>query len=395
MKSTCIAAYAILVSSAIAAGTKPMTFVDLLHFRPVSSATLSKDGKLAAWVQSSLDWREGKRFTDIYLAEIGSGGAPRRMTFTDNKDESAPAFSSDGKWLGFLSNRDATATDSSTQQFYLMSPLGGEARRISDAPVGSFAFSPDARFAAFTSGREGERQVRLLDLSTMQVRDLPDHATGVVAIEWAPDSSRLYFTSPDRTDPNQRKRMDLRFDVRIVNEAKAPVHLWVTEIAAAKARRLTSGDDITVGDFKVSRNGQWISLIMNSTDRYVDPLDRRDSEAYLYSILSGNLTRLTDNRAPEALPQISPDGQWIALRAPEEFTYFRRNRLQIRPTLGGAWKSVAADWTGDIGQFHWSADSKKIYFTDGVGVSEEIVQVEIDSGKASQVTRSSRKRGSF
>jgi dipeptidyl aminopeptidase/acylaminoacyl peptidase len=76
------------------------------------------------------------------------------------------------------------------------------------------------------------------------------------------------------------------------------------------------------------------------------------------------------------------------MRAPEEFTYFRRNRLQVRQTLGGTWKLVAGDWGGDIGQFHWSADSKKIYFTDGVGVSEEILQVDLDSGKATQVTKS-------
>jgi len=366
-----------------------MTFVDLLHFGSVSSATLSKDGRLAAWVQSSLDWQAGKRFTDIYLADLSGGlSTPRRMTFTDCKDESAPAFSPDVKWLGFLSNRDALAIDAAAQQFYLISPLGGEARRVAEVPVGSFAFSPDGRWGAFTAGREGERQIRLVDLATLQVRGLADHATGVLAIEWAPDSSKVYFTSPDRTDPNQRKRMDLRFDVRIVNEEKPAVHLWVAELTVAKARRLTSGDDISVGEFKVSRNGQWISLVMNSTDRYVDPLDRRDSEAYLYSILSGNLTRLTDNRAPEALPQISPDGRWIALRAPEDFTYFRRNRLQIRQTIGGAWKTVATEWAGDIGQFHWAADSRKLYFTDGVGVSEELIHVDVESGKAVQVTKS-------
>lgn len=372
-----------------------MGLLDVLSFRSVSSATLSKDGRLVAWVEGSLDWKSGNRYTDIYASNLRDpASGPRRMTFTETKNESGPAFSPDGKWLGFLSNRDAVAgsTDAETsQQFYLISPSGGESRRMGEGlpgTVGSFVFSPDGKWAAFTLGRRGERHIRLVDLKTLQSRELAKHATGVEAIEWAPDSSLIYFTSPDRDDPNQRKRMEMRFDVRVVNEEKPPVHLWQAEIAGAKSRRLTSGDDITVAEFRVSTNGQWISLLMNTTDRFADPLDRRDTEAYLYSVLSGNLSRLTDNRAPEFLPLVSPDGQWVALRAPEEFTYFRRNRLQVRPTLGGNWKTVAADWTGDVGPFHWAADSKRIYFTDGVGVSDEVLQTDVESGKVSQVTKS-------
>jgi dipeptidyl aminopeptidase/acylaminoacyl peptidase len=388
MKSTWIVAYA-ATGLALLAGSKPMTFLDVLQFRTVSSPVLSKDGKQFAWVQSVLDWKSGRRYTDIYATDTASGVA-RRITFTDTKDESAPAFSPDAKWIGFVSNREAPASATSEQQLFVISPTGGEARRLSlgSGSVGSFAFAPDGRWIAFSMGAEGERQIRLYEIATGSTLELTKHATGIASFEWAPDSSKIYFTSPDRADPNQKRRIDLKFDVRIVNEAKPPLHLWMVEVASRKSQRLTNGDDISVGEFKVSRNGQWLSILMNSTDRFIDPLDRRDTEAYLYSVLSGNLTRLTDNRVTESLPQVSPDGQWLAFRAPEEFTYQRRNRIYLRGTMGGETKTLAGSWTGDVAQFHWSTDSKRIYFTDGVGSSEEILQTDIATGNWSQLTKS-------
>src|SRR5882724_11023060 len=48
---------------------------------------------------------------------------------------------------------------------------------------------------------------------------------------------------------------------------------------------------------------------------------------------------------------------------------------------------IAGDWAGDVGTIEWSADSTKIYFSDGVGVSEELMQVDVVGGHASQLTR--------
>src|SRR3954464_13846430 len=102
----CFAVAALAFSLALFAGDKPMSFLDVLQFRNVANGTLSRNGKAFAYTISSLDWKQGKRFTDIWITPA-SGGPSRQMTFTPDKDEWAPALSPDGEWLAFVSNRDS------------------------------------------------------------------------------------------------------------------------------------------------------------------------------------------------------------------------------------------------------------------------------------------------
>ena len=375
-------------------GSRPMTFLDVLKLRTVAQGSLSKDGKMFAYTVSTLDWKSGKRFTDIWVTST-DGSATRQLTFTATQNETNPQFSPDAKWLVFQSDRDrsgattAASSESDGGQLFLISPYGGEARRISSEganPVSMFAFSPDGKRVAFAQGRAGDRQLLVCDLATAKTTGLAKHSTGVVAFAWSPDSSTLYFTSPDQVDDNERKRMEANFDVRVVNPVLVPNHLWLLQIDAKQARRMTSGEDFSVGAFRVARNGEWITFTGNSLDRYVDPLDRRDSEAYIYHVPTVKVERLTENKAPESLPIVSPDGQWVAITAPEDFTYFRRNRVHVRPVSGGKWRMIGGDGAGDVGTMEWSADSTKLLFSDGVGVSEELLSVDVVGGRVEQVT---------
>ena len=356
-----------------------MSFLDILKLRTVAQGTLSRDGRMFAYTVSTLDWKSGKRFTDIWVTTL-DGGRTRQLTFTATKNETGPQFSGDAKWLAFESDRESPG------QLYVISPEGGEGRKVSEGEVGAFAFSPDGKKLAFTQGRVDDRQLVVYDLALLKISPLAKHSTGVGAFAWSPDSSNLYFTSPDLVDDNERKRMEAHFDVRIVNPVLVPWHLWEMGVGAKQARRLTSGDDFSVGEFRVARNGEWITFTGNSLDRYADPLDRRDSEAYIFNVGTGKVERLTSNRAPESVPVVSPDGQWVAMTAPEDFTYFRRNRVYVRPVSGGNWRMIAGKWAGDVGAFDWSADSTKIYFSDGVGVSEELLSVDVVGGEVSTLT---------
>ena len=140
---------------------RPMTFMDVIEMRSVSTPVVSPDGKWCLYTLSTPDWKAGKSFTDIYLVSLDKGlGSTRQMTFTKDKNELAPQWSKDNTYFVFSSNRDAPE-GKSTNQIYVMRVDGGEAQKITDAKegIGNCAFSRDGKWFAFTAGKEDDRQL--------------------------------------------------------------------------------------------------------------------------------------------------------------------------------------------------------------------------------------------
>jgi Tol biopolymer transport system component len=104
---------------------------------------LSPDGSRVAYTVTETNWEDNAYETEIFLART-DGGPPVQLT-RGKKSSSAPAWSPDGKWIAFVSDR----TDK--RQLYLIAPDGGEPRPLTDVDgVGSFAWSPDGSKIALT-----------------------------------------------------------------------------------------------------------------------------------------------------------------------------------------------------------------------------------------------------
>ena len=366
---------------ALFAGTKPMTPLDVMHWKTVSGGTLSRDARWFAYTIASLDWKQGKRYTDLWLTETATG-ATRQFTFTARFNETSPAFSADGLSIAFLSDREGSAAN----QVYLMPVAGGEARKIGDVAggVASYAFSEDGKSIALLGGRGENKQLHLYSIAAADelAKPILRHATGVTAFAWSPDSSRIFFSAPDSLSAAEQKRIDLKFDVRVVDQAHPPVHLWELDVAAKKEKRLTSGADFTIREFRVAKAGGWISILSGSSDRYDTDLTTRKREAWLLQTTTAKLDRLTDNAVSESLPLVSPDGTMLAMIAPEGYTYFRRGRIHVRPTAaGGAWRNaLAGSWDQDPQGLAWLNDSRGLAFEAGTGSSVHGYSLDLAAG---------------
>ena len=119
------------------AAPRPMTFLDVQQMRNVGTETLSPDGRWMLYTISTMDWKEARRQTDIYIVSTADGlSSTKQLTYTKEKNEASLAWLKDGRSFLFLSNRDAPENAATRNQLYLMRPDGGEARRITDAREG-------------------------------------------------------------------------------------------------------------------------------------------------------------------------------------------------------------------------------------------------------------------
>ena len=386
----------VVAVSLSAQAKRPMTFLDVQQMNQTGGVALSPDGRSALYTLSVPDWKEAKRFTDIWVVSTTQGvGSARQLTFTPDKNETTPRWSRDGSFFGFSSNRDAVAP-ATGNQLYAMRPDGGEARRITDAKdgVGAFAFTKDGRWLVYSAGKTDEQQVWTLsvaDLAAAPVQ-LTKHATPVTWWQVSPDSRSLYFIAPDSVDKDNKDRVEKKFDVKIRNEDSPLRHLWAVDLLSRAEKRLTGGTDYTVGGVEVSPDGRWIGFNGTPNDRYRRTVTETSDYAdlYLIDVVSGKVERLTTNaEIGESGLSFSPDSKWIGFSAANEFVYSRDTRVYLREVAaaGGPWRKLGDGFDGSVSVDWWSRDGKTIYFTEGIKATTHVMALDVALNTVTQVSK--------
>ena len=197
--------------------------------------------------QLSLSWApDGDSFTyhaihnqvpnldfDIYVMDVETQTS-RRLTLDDGLDI-WPAWSPNGKWVSFASNRAGTS------DLYRVDVDGGNLIKLTEGhDYDKTAWSPDSQSIAFTS----RGTLFLMTAEGKKLRQLAGNAHGVDCT-WSPDGKKIAFSANNgifSIDVNGRNLRQLtQLDRRAWSLAWSPSGEWI-------AYRLTDVfDDLVVG----------------------------------------------------------------------------------------------------------------------------------------------------
>jgi dipeptidyl aminopeptidase/acylaminoacyl peptidase len=409
---------------------RPMNWLDVQNMRQIGAPVPSPDGKWVLYTMSVPDWKEMRRQSDIYLVSTQQGVAStKRLTYTADKSETTPTWSRDGQFFVFLSDRDAApagaagAARASTLptsgpgapyfpaavgggvggasfQLYLMRPDGGEARKITDAKDGgitTFGFTKDGRWLVYRSGQPTMEQLYALPVSALAAGDstkpvqLTRHPSGVGLWRVAPDSKRIYFATADTVDPDERLRLEKRFDVRVRNMEVPVSSLWALDLDSKRTTRLTRDTSYSVGDFVISPDGKWIGYHGISANRYERNILEQTGNAdlYLLEVGTGQIERLTNNKEiGESALSFSPDSRTLAFSAPDDFIMRHNQRVYLRDVAsrGAPLKKLGGGFDGAVTIAFWSKDGSTIYFNEGVKATDQLMALDVAANKVRQIT---------
>jgi dipeptidyl aminopeptidase/acylaminoacyl peptidase len=122
---------------------------DVYALTSVGDLRLSPDGLHIAYVVNWIDREENGYRSAIWVRPLDGSEEPRRLT-SGTRSDSSPRWSPDGRWLAFVSNRDGE-DETAHGELYALPASGGEPRRLTEGKEGveSIAWSPDSRRIAF------------------------------------------------------------------------------------------------------------------------------------------------------------------------------------------------------------------------------------------------------
>jgi dipeptidyl aminopeptidase/acylaminoacyl peptidase len=180
------------------------------------------------------------------------------------------------------------------------------------------AWSPDGRWLAFVSDRDGTRQLYRMAVDGGEAERLTKTDDGVTAFAWAPDGARIAFTMTDPVTDEMKEREKKYGEFQREDQDRRMAHLYVVDLASRDTRRLTSGPFV-VGSFDWSPDGSTIAFDHRASS---DPADGGTADISVVALATGDRHVVVAQEGPDSNPKWSPDGRRLAFNSAMGKPYF-------------------------------------------------------------------------
>jgi dipeptidyl aminopeptidase/acylaminoacyl peptidase len=339
---------------------------DLSAFRSVSEPAMSPEGDWVAYSVRTTDVAKDKRSSDIWMT---SWDGHRTVQLTQSADsEHSPAWSPDGRYLSFLSNRGAK---DGPDQLWLLDRRGGDAQQITSfkGDVVDYDWSPDGRRVAL---------VVLDDPLPGADNEQHDKTPPPIVID------RYYFKEDETGYLSARQ-----------------LHLYLLDVATHKTDALTSGRFTEVYP-AWSPDGSQIAFM---SKRGADPDRSNLFGLYVMAATPGGDARLVTSFVGEAGdsewmsgPLWSPNGRDIAFVAAStdlKLVYYAEHRLMVVPAAGGTPRVISKNLDRNVLAPQWSDDGRSIYALIEDDRNQYLARFDVGSGRVQPVVAGRRETTAY
>ena len=322
---------------------KPVTAEDYLNFEFASDPQISPDAQWVAYTVATIDQKANRRVSRIWISSI-DGSHPSVPFTSETTSSTSPRWSPDGRFLAFLSARDGARP-----QIWLLSRNGGEARRVSNLENGASNF------------------------------------------EWSPDGTR--FVCLTRTGPPPSKTSDVRHythiyykynDTGYFDDKRS--HVAIVDVRTGAAKQITDGDNWNDLDPHWSPDSSRIAFVSNRTGKEFD-LDH-NSDVWTIPASGGSLTKISDHIGPDTSPRWSPDGTKIAFLGAEDDE--APPMIYVAPSTGGKSAPVNKSFDQTATELQWAEQGRALYFDSGVKGETHLYRMDANTGATAAITSGPR-----
>ena len=135
-----------------ATASKTPTIDQSLEWKAALNPKISPDGRRVVYEMQKTNWEENAFERNLWIADIPAGES--HALTSAKKSSTNAAWSPDGKWIAFLSDRPGqiTGTPDGKKQLYVISADGGEAQQLTkvENDVNALEWAPDSKRIAFS-----------------------------------------------------------------------------------------------------------------------------------------------------------------------------------------------------------------------------------------------------
>jgi dipeptidyl aminopeptidase/acylaminoacyl peptidase len=284
-----------------AADSHLATLAETLSRTSIRAPVISPDAHSVAVLQRETNWKENEFVWQLCLVDVGSG---KMVQLTRGKKSVSPAqWSPDGRWLAFVTEREANVLEPPA------SAQKEASEKDADKPAGDIA-------------KPAARQLWLMSPDGGEPWPLTKSETNVQAFHWSKDGQSILFTATEPTSKASKARKDRYSAYEVIEKDYEQNQLWLVDAAAAtkvtapqSARQLTFDSSLSVSSFAISPDSTWVAF---SAVRNPQLAFLKDEHIYLLDLprtISGEKTavsKIVALEGPDRSPVFSADGKQLA-----------------------------------------------------------------------------------
>ncbi len=357
------------------------------------SPSLSSDGKSVVYSsRASGNW-------DIYFQRIG-GARAINLTADSPSDDTKPAFSPDGEWIAFRSEREGGG-------IFVMGATGESVRRLTDSGHDP-AWSPDGREIAWATEavvspyqRSTESRLWVADASSGVKRQWP---TGdAVQPAWSPNGLRVAYwanldgqrdlwtlpvkggdpvpvTNDPATDWSPVWSPDGRY-IYFSSDRGGSMNLWRIPIDEASGRPLGPPEPVTApasfaGNLSIARDGRRMVFVARADTSNV----RKVSFDPVRGRITGQPATLAQGSRSFLSVDVSADGEWLTL-----WCRTVQDDICVMRADGSGFRQLTDDPHRDRVP-RWAPDGRTIFFYSNRSGNYDVWTVGRDGSGLTQIT---------
>ncbi len=340
----------------------------LWQMKRVGNPEVSPNGQWSAFVVAEFDIKANTSAANIFLAN-NADGKVTQLTYS-GKDGS-PVWSPDGNKLAFVSRRH-----DGPGQLYILPIDGGEARKVTNLPVGVFEpkWFPDGKRLAFGANILPEYDGDWDKLSQLQKQLRESKVTAKVT-----------------------ENSTFRFWDRWLTDGYYP-RLFSVDLACGSVTDLmpnTSNYFEMMGGvgYDISPDGKTIAVSLNVTE---PPYNFINHDIFLLNTDgSGSLINITpNNKAGDTRPVFSPDGRFILYGKQKIHHFYADNVVMVINDLAsGTHRELTGNIDLSCQDWFWSAGGDTIYFIAEDDARQSVFRIAASGGRHQRLFHQGTNRG--
>jgi dipeptidyl aminopeptidase/acylaminoacyl peptidase len=302
VRGYCLAcALSLLPLAGFGQGSHVATLAESLSRASIRAPAVSPDAHVVAYLQRETNWKENEFVWQLWRVDVGSGKAVQLTR--GKKSVAAAAWSPDGRWLAFVTEREANVIEPFT------------------ALEKDLAAKEEGKSGASEAPKPAAKQIWVIAPDGGEAWPLTKSETDVDEFQWTKDGKRIVFTAAEPTSKASKARKERYSSYDVVEKDFEQHQLWWVDADAGiqalqpqAAQQLTSDPALSVKSFAISAQSDRIAFsaghnpllaFIKDEDIYLMDLPRAGAAA-------GSVSKIVALPGPDSSPLFSLDGRQLA-----------------------------------------------------------------------------------